>query len=170
MDDCRKILVSGLEALNQELTEHQIEQLLTYIALIEKWNKSYNLTSIRDKVSMVPMHLLDSNAKKTRFVQQAILELKLTNVSICHNRVELYHPDNGFDIAITRAFASLEDIMRLTTHLLNNGGVLLAMKGQIPDVSMLEAAKTELYPLSVPGIEGERCLVKIHLNNVAEVS
>ncbi len=71
---------------------------------------------------------------------------------------------------INCAFASLEDIMRLTTHLLNNGGVLLAMKGQIPDVSMLEAAKTELYPLSVPGIEGERCLVKIHLNNVAEVS
>ncbi len=210
MDDCRKILVSGLEALNQELTEHQIEQLLTYIALIEKWNKSYNLTSIRDKVSMVPMHLLDSlaivpfitgkrvidigtgaglpgivlavcfpdiefvlldsNAKKTRFVQQAILELKLKNISICHNRVELYRPEHNFDIAITRAFASLEDIMRLTTHLLNNGGVLLAMKGQIPDVSMLEAAKTELYPLSVPGIEGERCLVKIHLNNVAEVS
>jgi len=210
MDVCRKILVSGLEVLNQELTEHQIEQLLAYIALIEKWNKSYNLTSIRDQVSMVPMHLLDSlaivpfisgkrvidigtgaglpgivlaicfsdidfvlldsNAKKTRFVQQAILELKLTNVSICHNRVELYRPDNGFDIAITRAFASLEDIMRLTTHLLNNEGVLLAMKGQIPDVSMLEAAKTELYPLSVPGIEGERCLVKIHLNNVAEVS
>ena len=210
MDDCRKILVSGLEALNQELTEHQIEQLLTYIALIEKWNKSYNLTSIRDKVSMVPMHLLDSlaivpfitgkrvidigtgaglpgivlavcfpdiefvlldsNAKKTRFVQQAILELKLKNVSICHNRVELYRPEHNFDIAITRAFASLEDIMRLTTHLLNNEGVLLAMKGQIPDVSMLEAAKTELYPLSVPGIEGERCLVKIHLNNVAEVS
>ncbi|RIZ65440.1 MAG: 16S rRNA (guanine(527)-N(7))-methyltransferase RsmG [Methylococcales bacterium] len=210
MDDCRKILVSGLEALNQELTEHQIEQLLTYIALIEKWNKSYNLTSIRDKVSMVPMHLLDSlaivpfitgkrvidigtgaglpgivlavcfpdiefvlldsNAKKTRFVQQAILELKLKNVSICHNRVELYRPEHNFDIAITRAFASLEDIMRLTTHLLNNEGVLLAMKGQIPDVSMLEVAKTELYPLSVPGIEGERCLVKIHLNNVAEVS
>jgi len=210
MDDCRKILVSGLEALNQELTEHQIEQLLTYIALIEKWNKSYNLTSIRDKVSMVPMHLLDSlaivpfitgkrvidigtgaglpgivlavcfpdiefvlldsNAKKTRFVQQAILELKLKNISICHNRVELYRPEHNFDIAITRAFASLEDIMRLTTHLLNNGGVLLAMKGQIPDVSMLDAAKTELYPLSVPGIEGERCLVKIHLNNVAEVS
>ncbi len=210
MDDCRKILVSGLEALNQELTEHQIEQLLTYIALIEKWNKSYNLTSIRDKVSMVPMHLLDSlaivpfitgkrvidigtgaglpgivlavcfpdiefvlldsNAKKTRFVQQAILELKLKNISICHNRVELYRPEHNFDIAITRAFASLEDIMRLTTHLLNNEGVLLAMKGQIPDVSMLEAAKTELYPLSVPGIEGERCLVKIHLNNVAEVS
>ena len=136
MDDCRKILVSGLEALNQNLTEHQIEQLLAFITLIEKWNKSYNLTSIRDRVSMVPMHLLDSlaivpfiegkriidigtgaglpgivlaicfpdiefvlldsNAKKTRFVQQVILELKLTNVSVCHNRVELYRPGNKF--------------------------------------------------------------------------
>jgi len=210
MDDCRKILVSGLEVLNQTLSEHQIEQLLAFISLIEKWNKSYNLTSIRDRISMVPMHLLDSlaivpfvegqrvidigtgaglpgivlaicfpdiqfvlldsNAKKTRFVQQVILELKLTNVSVCHNRVELYRPGNIFDMAITRAFASLEDIVRLTTHLLNKDGVLLAMKGQVPDVSMLASVKTELFPLSVPGIDGERCLVKIHLNKVAEVS
>jgi len=210
MDDCRKILVSGLDVLNQTLNEHQIEQLLAFISLIEKWNKSYNLTSIRDRISMVPMHLLDSlaivpfvegqrvidigtgaglpgivlaicfpdiqfvlldsNAKKTRFVQQVILELKLTNVSVCHNRVELYRPGNIFDMAITRAFASLEDIVRLTTHLLNKDGVLLAMKGQVPDVSMLASVKTELFPLSVPGIDGERCLVKIHLNKVAEVS
>ena len=210
MDDCRKILVSGLDALNQNLTEHQIEQLLAFITLIEKWNKSYNLTSIRDRVSMVPMHLLDSlaivpfiegkriidigtgaglpgivlaicfpdiefvlldsNAKKTRFVQQVILELKLTNVSVCHNRVELYRPGNNFDMAITRAFASLEDIVRLSAHLLSKDGVLLAMKGQIPDVSMLTSVITELYPLSVPGIDGERCLIKMHLNKVAEVS
>ena len=98
------------------------------------------------------------------------MELKLTNVSVCHNRVELYRPGNNFDMAITRAFASLEDIVRLTAHLLNKEGVLLAMKGQVPDVSMLASVKTELFPLSVPGIDGERCLVKIHLNEVAEVN
>lgn len=114
--------------------------------------------------------LLDSNAKKTRFVQQAILELKLKNVSVCHNRVEQYHPEKNFDTVITRAFAGLSDIVELTAHLLNKDGVLLAMKGQIPEVPKLESAKTELIPVKVPGISAERCLVKIQLINESEVS
>ena len=119
METCKKILISGLESLNLSLSENQIEQLLDFIKLLEKWNKAYNLTAIRDREAMVSLHLLDSlaitpyiegkkiidigtgaglpgiplaiyfpeieftlldsNAKKTRFVQQAILELKLKN-------------------------------------------------------------------------------------------
>ena len=107
--------------------------------------------------------LLDSNAKKTRFVQQAIIDLKLGNVSVCHKRVEQYHPEKGFDTAITRAFAGLSDIVQLTAHLLNKDGVLLAMKGQAPDVPELESALTTLIPVNVPGITAERCLVRIQL-------
>jgi len=114
--------------------------------------------------------LLDSNAKKTRFVQQAILELKLKNVSVCHNRVEQYHPDKGFDTAITRAFASLSDIVEFTAHLLNKDGVLLAMKGQAPDVPKLKSATTTLIPVNVPGIDAGRCLVRIQLIKESEVS
>ena len=210
MEACRKILVSGLQSLNLSQAEGKIEQLLGFIKLIEKWNKAYNLTAIRNREDMVRLHvldslaivpfiegkrvidigtgaglpgiplaiylpeieftLLDSNAKKTRFVQQAILELKLKNVSVCHNRVEQYHPEKGFDTVITRAFAGLSDIVELTAHLLNKDGVLLAMKGQIPDVSKLESAKTELIPVNVPGISAERCLVKVQLINESEVS
>jgi 16S rRNA (guanine527-N7)-methyltransferase len=114
--------------------------------------------------------LLDSNAKKTRFVQQAILELKLKNVSVCHNRVEQYHPEKGFDTAITRAFAGLSDIVEFTAHLLNKDGVLLAMKGQAPDVPKLKSATTTLIPVNVPGIDAERCLVRIQLIKESEVS
>jgi 16S rRNA (guanine527-N7)-methyltransferase len=114
--------------------------------------------------------LLDSNAKKTRFVQQAILELKLDNVSVCHSRVEAYHPEQKFDTVITRAFASLSDIVALTAHLLNPDGVMLAMKGEAPDVLKLESAKTELYPVSVPGLDAVRSLVKIQLKKESEVS
>jgi 16S rRNA (guanine527-N7)-methyltransferase len=210
MEACRKILVSGLQSLNLSQAEGKIEQLLSFIKLIEKWNKAYNLTAIRNREDMVRLHvldslaivpfiegkrvidigtgaglpgiplaiylpeieftLLDSNAKKTRFVQQAILELKLKNVSVCHNRVEQYHPEKSFDTVITRAFAGLSDIVELTAHLLNKDGVLLAMKGQIPDVSKLESAKTELIPVNVPGISAERCLVKVQLINESEVS
>ena len=210
MEACRKILVSGLQSLNLSQAEDKIEQLLGFIKLIEKWNKAYNLTAIRNREDMVRLHvldslaivpfiegkrvidigtgaglpgiplaiylpeiefiLLDSNAKKTRFVQQAILELKLKNVSVCHNRVEQYHPEKSFDTVITRAFAGLSDIVELTAHLLNKDGVLLAMKGQIPDVSKLESTKTELIPVNVPGISAERCLVKVQLINESEVS
>ncbi|MDD1614145.1 MAG: 16S rRNA (guanine(527)-N(7))-methyltransferase RsmG [Methylococcaceae bacterium] len=210
METCRKILISGLESLNLSLAEDKIEQLLGFIKLLEKWNKAYNLTAIRDREDMVRLHLLDSlaivpfiegksvidigtgaglpgiplaiylpeieftlldsNAKKTRFVQQAILELKLKNVSVCHNRVEQYHPEKSFDTVITRAFASLSDIVELTAHLLSKNGVLLAMKGQAPDVPKLEAAKTTLIPVNVPGITAERCLVKIQLIKESEVS
>jgi 16S rRNA (guanine527-N7)-methyltransferase len=114
--------------------------------------------------------LLDSNAKKTRFVQQTIVELKLKNVSVCHNRVEQYHPEKSFDTVITRAFAGLSDIVELTAHLLGKDGVLLAMKGQAPVIPKLESAKTTLIPLSVPGIAAERCLVKIQLIKESEVS
>jgi 16S rRNA (guanine527-N7)-methyltransferase len=210
MEACRKILVSGLETLNLSLTEDKIEQLLDFIKLIEKWNKAYNLTAIRDREAMVRLHLLDSltivpyvegervidigtgaglpgiplaiyfpdieftlldsNAKKTRFVQQAVLELKLKNVSVCHNRVEQYYPEKSFDTAITRAFASLSDIVELTAHLLGKDGVLLAMKGQAPDDPKLESAKATLIPVNVPGITAERCLVRIQLTKESEVS
>jgi 16S rRNA (guanine527-N7)-methyltransferase len=210
MEASRKILVSGLQSLNLSQAEDKIEQLLAFIKLIEKWNKAYNLTAIRNREDMARLHvldslaivpfiegkrvidigtgaglpgiplaiylpeiefvLLDSNAKKTRFVQQAILELKLKNVSVCHNRVEQYHPEKSFDTVITRAFAGLSDIVELTAHLLSKNGVLLAMKGQIPDVPKLDSAKTELIPVNVPGIFAERCLVKIQLINESEVS
>jgi len=210
MEACRKILVSGLKSLNLSLGDDQIEQLLDFIKLMEKWNKAYNLTAIRAREAMVRLHLLDSlaivpfiegkrvidigtgaglpgiplaiyfpeiefvlldcNAKKTRFVQQAIVELKLKNVGVCHNRVEDYHPEKSFDSVITRAFAGLSDIVDLTAHLLGKDGVLLAMKGQSPDIPKLESAKITLIPLSVPGIDAERCLVRIQLIKESEVS
>jgi 16S rRNA (guanine527-N7)-methyltransferase len=104
--------------------------------------------------------LLDSNAKKTRFVQQAILELKLKNVSVLHKRVEDYQPEQGFDIVTTRAFASLPDIVNLTSHLLAANGVLLAMKGQIP-ADELQQFNATVIPIAVPDVDAERCLVRI---------
>jgi 16S rRNA (guanine527-N7)-methyltransferase len=210
METCKKILISGLESLNLSVAEDNVEKLLSFIKLLEKWNKAYNLTAIRDKEDMVRLHLLDSlailpfiegksvidigtgaglpgiplaiflpdieftlldsNAKKTRFVQQAIIDLKLNNVTVCHNRVEQYHPEKSFDTVITRAFANLSDIVDLTAHLLGKDGVLLAMKGQSPDISELNSAVTTLIPVNVPGITAERCLVRIQLTKESEVS
>jgi 16S rRNA (guanine527-N7)-methyltransferase len=106
--------------------------------------------------------LLDSNAKKTRFVQQAVLELKLGNVGACHSRVEAFQPEQQYDTVITRAFAALPAIIQSTAHLLNEQGVLLAMKGQNPRDELAEVkVKSSVIPLETPGIDAERCLVII---------
>ncbi|MEY3190467.1 MAG: hypothetical protein RIS10_584 [Pseudomonadota bacterium] len=103
-------------------------------------------------------------------MQQVILELKLKNVSVCHNRVERYLPEVSFNTVITRAFASLSDIVKLTGHLLSKNGIILAMKGQPPDEQYINFAKTTLIPINVPGIPANRCLVKMQLTEESEVS
>jgi 16S rRNA (guanine527-N7)-methyltransferase len=106
--------------------------------------------------------LLDSNAKKTRFVQQAVLELKLGNVEVCHSRAEAFQPEQKFDTVITRAFAALPTIMQMTAHLLDEQGVLLAMKGQNPRDELAEVkVKSSLVSIKTPDVEAERCLVII---------
>ena len=53
-------LRSGAQALDLSLSEGQIQHLLGYVALIQKWNKVYNLTALRDPADMLTHHLLDS--------------------------------------------------------------------------------------------------------------
>ena len=202
MDKCREILTEGLEFLGLDADADKLELLLRFIAVIEKWNKAYNLTAIRDKEEMARLHildslailphlhgkrlidigtgaglpgiplaiyrpdmefvLLDSNAKKTRFVQQAILELKLKNISVIHSRVEDYQPTQGFDTVVSRAFASMGDIMKLTAHLLAEDGLLLAMKGQQPDEELAALNRPyQIVPIVVPHVDAERCLICI---------
>ncbi len=106
--------------------------------------------------------LLDSNAKKTRFVQQVVLELKLANVDIQHSRTEDYQPQQPFGTALTRAFAELADIIAMTRHLLAKNGLLLAMKGHCPEQELAKVkSSTSVIPVRIPGVEAERNLVLI---------
>jgi 16S rRNA (guanine527-N7)-methyltransferase len=57
-----KPLRQGVAALSLELSDKQIEQLLAYLDLIQKWTKVYNLTAVRDPAEMLTHHLLDSLA------------------------------------------------------------------------------------------------------------
>ena len=107
--------------------------------------------------------LLDSNSKKAAFLQQAAIELGLTNVSVHGGRVEQYHPAIGFAAITSRAFAELADFVALTRHLLAPNGVWLAMKGVMPreEIAGLpgDVCVEAVHALQVPGIEGERHLL-----------
>lgn len=62
MEELRQMLTSSLEALGLDLSVEQIDKLMSYLTLLQKWNKVYNLTAIRDPKEMLIKHLLDSLA------------------------------------------------------------------------------------------------------------
>jgi 16S rRNA (guanine527-N7)-methyltransferase len=56
----RAVLEAGLKSLGLNLLSSQVDALLAYMALIQKWNKVYNLTALRSQDEMLTHHLLDS--------------------------------------------------------------------------------------------------------------
>ena len=111
----------------------------------------------------VQFTLLDSNSKKTRFVQQVVLELKLNNVEVVHSRVENLDRAGEYDAVLSRAFASLDEIMNLTEYLLQSEGVLIAMKGHLPEAELKKVKQTfTVNSIVLPGVEAERCVLRIN--------
>ena len=111
-----------------------------------------------------PVTLLDSNSKKSAFLQQAAIELGLKNISVHCGRVEQYHPEFGHYAAIvSRAFAELKDFTALSRHLLQPDGIWLAMKGVWPHAEIAglpeDVRVLGVHPLIVPGVDGERHVV-----------
>ncbi len=198
-------LQRGLIALGLTLERDTQQRLLDYIALIEKWNRVYNLTAIREPEKMVSHHLLDSlavaphlhakrlldvgsgaglpgiplalanahmhvtlldsNHKKTAFLNQTVIELKLKNAEVCGERVESWKTQNRFDVIISRAFSDMGEFVRMTQHLLAPGGLFVAMKGLHPyeEIEKLppDCKVRQVLPLAIPGLNGARHLVLI---------
>jgi len=198
-------LEAGLAELNIATTAMQVSKLIQYLTLLEKWNKVYNLTAIRDPKEMLVKHLLDSlavvphitgqriidvgtggglpgiplaimfpdkqidlldsNSKKTRFLIQAKAELGLENTQVIHDRVENYQPAELYDNVISRAFASMVDMLQWTDHLLAEKGEWCAMKAQkeFEDLSVLpgQVKVQEVIELRVPNLEADRMLLKV---------
>ncbi len=113
-------------------------------------------------------HLLDSNSKKIRFIRQQIHQLSLKNVEVFHSRVE-NHPISDYDAIVSRAFASISDMVNLTKSLLNKDGRWMAMKGVYSNEEMQELpddVKTvKITELKIPGVKAERCLVELARRN-----
>ncbi len=106
--------------------------------------------------------LLDSNGRKARFLQQVGIELELFNVQVVNDRAELFDRKT-FDCVLLRAFGSLHKIVSMTSHLLADRGVILAMKGELTKVELSDVQENikvqGIHPLQVPGVGGIRKLV-----------
>lgn len=71
MSDLRTTLQAGLQSLQLALDARQVDLLLDYLGLLQKWNKVYNLTAVRDPAEMMTHHLLDSLAAIAPLLKQA---------------------------------------------------------------------------------------------------
>ena len=113
----------------------------------------------------VAFALLDSNGKKTRFLTQAVAELRLTNVTVVQSRIEDYHPPHAFDSVVTRAFAAVAEVVAVTGHLCAPQGQLLLMKGTYPEQELTQLPATfeleSAVRLHVPGLDAERHVLRI---------
>ncbi len=183
------------------LSELQLQQLVQYVQLLDKWNSAYNLTSVRDPNEMLVKHimdslvvapylhgqriidvgtgpglpgvplaiccpdkeftLLDSLGKRVRFLNQVKMQLGLKNIRPIQSRVEEHH--ESYDTVISRAFASLSDMLHWCQHLPVANGQFLAMKGAqaqeeiaaLPDFVKVVGN----VELTVPELVGQRYLL-----------
>ena len=190
------------------LTDHQKNQLVAYVGLLDKWNKAYNLTSVRDPNEMLVRHildsivvapylqgsrfidvgtgpglpgiplaivrleshftLLDSLGKRVRFLRQVQHELKINNIEPVQSRVEAFPSEPPFDGVISRAFASLNDMVSWCKHLPAQEGRFYALKGLVPEDEIAQLpvgyVVESIVKLQVPQLDGERHLVIIKAN------
>jgi 16S rRNA (guanine527-N7)-methyltransferase len=107
---------------------------------------------------------VDTVAKKAAFVQQVAVSLKLPNLRGLHARVETL--TDPYQVICSRAFASLPDFVTWSRSALAEGGVWMAMKGKHPqdeiDALPKDVKVFHVEPLTVPGLDVERCMVWMH--------
>ncbi len=109
--------------------------------------------------------MIDSNAKKTRFIRQAIAHCGIRNAQVVQARVQDYHAPDSLDFIVSRAYASLPEFCDSVAHLLTANTRLLTMKtGLKPQEKLqLDAARFSFEEkiLNVPGIGEKRSLVTV---------
>lgn len=109
--------------------------------------------------------LLDSTAKKLKFIDHVATLLELPNVQTVHTRAENFRPAQRFDIVLSRAVGPVEQFVKSAGHLCVGGGRLLAMKGRDPAAELGNLPNgwklAAVHRLEVPALDEERHLVEI---------
>ena len=111
------------------------------------------------------VHLLDTNGKKTRFLTHFKHLHQLNNVEIINQRCENYLPELGYDVILSRGFATIKDMLNGCQQLVTLDGFFVAMKGIYPaaelDAMPANYCLLDCDVLQVPGVDAERHLITI---------
>jgi 16S rRNA (guanine527-N7)-methyltransferase len=109
--------------------------------------------------------LIDSVAKKIRFVTHAVRKLALANVTPLQLRVETLVPDAAFDTVIARAYAALPDLLASVAGLCGPGTRVLALKGRYPADELAELPPgwrlEHSRALTIPGLAAQRHILRL---------
>lgn len=109
--------------------------------------------------------LIESTAKKARFVEHAVGRLGLSNVEVVNARAEAFRPRRPFDRVLCRAVGTLAGFILAAGHLCAREGRLLAMKGRHPREELEHLPRgwrvAGLHPVHVPGLDAERHIVEL---------
>lgn len=103
--------------------------------------------------------LLDSQAKKVRFLTQVRLQLPLANIEPVCVRVEEYKEATAYSCILSRAMADTATLIAKTRHLCAPSGQWVLMKGHCPDGPL--PAQAAVQALQVPGVQGARHVVLV---------
>ena len=119
--------------------------------------------SIKPSADMDQMKFDKSGGIAVLSTMKAVAELGLGNVQAVQARMQEYQPGRAFDMVISRAVSSLEELYRQSRHLLAPRGRMLFMKGALPEEEMAAFAPgsetLHIERLDVPGLDAERHLL-----------
>lgn len=196
-----------LDEANINILEEEKEKLVNFVLLLNKWNKTYNLTSIKDPNEMLIKHimdsliispylkgnnfidvgtgpglpgiplsiinsskyfyLIDSLGKRIRFIKQVGHDINISNIKPIQTRIEEF-TEITFDGVITRAFSSINKMLDVCSHLINEKGLFYALKGIIKKEEIESIPSfysiVDVINLNVPKLDSERNLVIIKKN------
>ena len=108
--------------------------------------------------------LLDSQAKRVRFLRQVVLALRLRNATVVHSRAQDFSPPDAlFNTVTSRAFTDFPAFYALAKPLCASGGRVLALKGQWPEpeTPALTNLAMQVRAVQVPGTSAARHVVRV---------
>ena len=113
--DLDHALMAGIDGLGLSVNDRQITLLLSFLQLMQKWGKTYNLTAIRDLRAAVDLHLLDSLAVSPFLEGRAILDVG-TGAGLPGVPLAILHPEMRF-VLLDASAKKLRFVRQVTMEL-----------------------------------------------------
>ena len=167
----QKMNLTAIRDRPQQLTKHLLDSLSVVKHLhgsrVIDIGTGAGFPGLPLAIALPEMHftLLDSTAKKLKFIDHVTALLALENVETVHSRAEAFQPKYRYDVVISRAVGAVDTFVKWAGHLCVGGGRLLAMKGRYPTDELTKLPSgwklATVHRLSVPGLDEERHLVEI---------
>ena len=167
----QRMNLTAIRERGQQITKHLLDSLAVHGYLrgaqVADIGTGAGFPGLPLAVALPEHHftLIDSTAKKLKFVEHAAQALGLRNVQTVHTRAENFRPKERFDAVVSRAVGPIEAFVTWSGHLCVGGGRLLAMKGRYPTDELEHIPNgwklAAVHRLNIPGLDEQRHLVEL---------